>query len=157
MYLQGIGQVAIAEVIGVSQPTVSADLKHLHRQWQKDAARDINEAKARELAKIDQLERTYWQAWIDSREEKETKTQEQVGLAVKDADEDATTQRVKRSVRKEKRDGDPRYLAGVMTCINKRCQLLGLDAPKDDSLTLKGDAKAPIEFVVGGVNLVTDI
>ena len=55
------------------------------------------------------------------------------------------------------RDGDPRYLTGVMTCINKRCQLLGLDAPKDDSLTLKGDAKAPIEFVVGGVNLVTDI
>ncbi len=149
LYLRGWLQADIAEAVGISQSTVSRDLSALHKGWMREGLNDYGEAKARELAKVDELERTYWQAWIDSREAKETKTQEQAGLA--------KSQRTKRSVKLEKRDGDPRYLAGVMTCINKRCQLLGLDAPKDDSLTLKGDKESPIEFIVGGVNLATEL
>ena len=34
-----------------------------------------------------------------------------------------------RSVMTEERTGDPRYLDGVMRCIERRCHLLGLDAP----------------------------
>jgi hypothetical protein len=30
---------------------------------------------------------------------------------------------------REQRDGNPAFLAGVMSCIERRCKLLGLDAP----------------------------
>ena len=33
-------------------------------------------------------------------------------------------------VRKEEQIGDPRFLDGIMKCISKRCEILGLDAPK---------------------------
>jgi hypothetical protein len=33
-------------------------------------------------------------------------------------------------MRKEGQAGNPAFLAGVLTCIERRCSILGLDAPK---------------------------
>jgi hypothetical protein len=38
---------------------------------------------------------------------------------------------------REQRDGNPAFLAGVMSCIERRCKLLGLDAPVKSELTGK--------------------
>jgi hypothetical protein len=39
--------------------------------------------------------------------------------------------RIKKVVlRKEGQAGSPAFLAGVLTCIERRCAILGLDAPK---------------------------
>ena len=109
-YLQGEYQADIAADLGVSQSTISADLKKLQRRWQASALVDLNAAKAQELAKIDNLEREYWEAWTRSCADAET--------VVKKAKE--ATQTIKGQA------GDPRFLAGVQWCIERRCKLLGL-------------------------------
>jgi transcriptional regulator with XRE-family HTH domain len=63
LYSRGLSQVEIAERLGVSQPTVSNDLKVLRAEWLPSALTDFNQAKAQELAKIDNLEREAWTAW----------------------------------------------------------------------------------------------
>ena len=40
-----------------------------------------------------------------------------------------------KSTRTEKPVGDPRFLMGIQWCINKRCELMGLDAPKSSKQT----------------------
>ena len=104
LYLKGWLQVEIAEEVGLHQSTVSRDLKALQKQWQHSALVNVDEAKAKELARVDHLEREYWEAWERSVGEYRTKKTEDI-------------------------NGDPRYLSGVQWCINKRCELLGLDAP----------------------------
>ncbi len=37
--------------------------------------------------------------------------------------------RIKFAKRSEQRNGNPAYLSGVQWCIDRRCKLLGLDAP----------------------------
>ena len=66
LYCQGVRQCDIAEKIGVTQQQISADLKKIQKRWQKECVEAIDQGKARELARIDELERTYWTAWHDS-------------------------------------------------------------------------------------------
>jgi hypothetical protein len=42
---------------------------------------------------------------------------------------------MKAAMRKEERDGNPEFLKGVQWCINKRCEILGFDAPKKNVLS----------------------
>jgi predicted transcriptional regulator len=126
MYLSGITQAVIADRLGIDQSTVSRDLKILQQEWQVARINDIDERKRQELAKIDNLELEYWDAWRRSQNDKET-----VIARVK-AGEKETTER------REGQAGDPRFLDGVQWCINKRCELLGLNAPKGVDLTTNG-------------------
>lgn len=121
LYLQGIVQADIAERVGVNQSTVSRDLKALQRQWQESALVDIDEAKAQEIAKIDRLEREYWDAWVRSCSKAETVRQR----GKKSGDMPAEITAVDRTVKDQ--DGDPRFLAGVQWCIERRCKILGLE------------------------------
>ena len=66
LYLQGKTQVEISEIMEVSQPTISKDLKELQKRWLDKSVQKIDERKAEELAKIDQLERSHWEAWEKS-------------------------------------------------------------------------------------------
>jgi transcriptional regulator with XRE-family HTH domain len=63
LYLQGKTQAEIADVVGLSQSTVSLDLKALNSLWLAAALVDLDTVKARSLAEIYQLEITYWEAW----------------------------------------------------------------------------------------------
>ena len=121
MYLRGALQSDIAEELGIDQSTVSRDLQSLRDEWLQSALVDINEAKARELAKIDGLEVEYWVAWQESKKDAETIThEEKAGWQAYSKD---TTQYVGQV-------GNPSFLAGVQWCITKRCQILGLDEPQ---------------------------
>jgi len=119
LYLRGWLQVDIAEKLGVDRSTVSRDLKALHREWLASALADFSEAKAQELAKIDDLEREYWRAWERSCEDAETVRKE------------GTTKILDKIVKTAKgQAGDPRFLSGVQWCLERRCKILGLDAPE---------------------------
>ena len=124
LYLKGWLQVDIAKEIGVNQSTVSRDLKTLHKQWLADAAISYDKAKGRELAKIDRLEREYWDAWERSKEDAEIEIREQAGATKDDA---------RARLRREKRGrtGDPSFLRGVQWCIEQRCKIFGVEAPKE--------------------------
>lgn len=123
LYLQGKFQHEIATVLEVSQQQVSFDLKAVQAQWRDMPAAKIDELKNKELARIDQLERTYWEAWVDSKKAKETTS------TAKEGD------RLKVGKRSEQRNGNPQYLAGVQWCITTRCKILGLDAIRNDEVS----------------------
>jgi hypothetical protein len=127
LYLQGWLQADIAGFLGISQSTVSNDLKALQAEWLRSALLDFDEAKAREIAKIDRLEREYWAAWERSREDAETVRQEgsrkgEGGEGLPPVDKVVKT--------RKGQAGDPRFLQGVQWCIDKRCKILGVDAPQ---------------------------
>lgn len=109
LYLQGWFQAKIADHISESRPykitqqTISRDIKTIQERWLASSVRDFDEARAQELAKIDNLEIIYFEQWITSQDLEET--------------------------------GNPRFLQGIQWCIDRRCKLLGLDAPIKNHLT----------------------
>lgn len=142
LYLQGMYQADIAERLGLSQPTVSRDIQVLVAEWKVERVYDINEAKARELAKVDNLELEYWEAWHRSQQnaEKEVKKQRAIPArkGVKEKD-DKSPVILSQDIQKisEGQTGDPRFLSGIQWCIERRCLILGVDAPKKTELTGK--------------------
>lgn len=134
LYLQGWIQADIAAECEINQSTVSRDLKALHQQWLDSALVDISFAKAQELAKIDRLEREYWTAWERSCENAETETRKAKGKARQYQDEETgqfvAEQPAEVTKQSKGQAGDPRFLAGVQWCIERRCKLLGIDAPQ---------------------------
>lgn len=67
-YIQGRTQAEIARYLGVSQPTVSTDLKAIQKQWRESAIRDFDLLRERELQKLDRVEREAWAAWERSQD-----------------------------------------------------------------------------------------
>jgi len=131
LYLQGRLQADIATELDINQSTVSRDLKALQKQWLASALIDFDEAKARELAKIDRLEREYWEAWQNSCEDAETVKQK--GKPGEETGQ-VTTSTVERTVKGQA--GDPRFLVGVQWCIERRCKVLGIDVPEVQPTTI---------------------
>lgn len=117
-YLRGEYQADIARDLGISQQTVSLDLKAIRAAWLASSIRDYDAAIAQELARIDEVEREYWSAWEKSKQDKEITYQEAGG--------DGHKKKV--SLRREGQAGMPAFLDGVLKCIERRCRLLGLDA-----------------------------
>lgn len=136
MYLRGMTQAAIGKRIGVSQRQISSDLKLLQKRWQQSALVDIDAVKGKELAKIDALERTYWQAWRKSQKESQRTSTSKKGMG-----EDGE---IVARVDKESQVGDPRYLQGVQWCIERRCKIVGIDAPARQQIT--GAGGGPVEI-----------
>lgn len=98
------------------------DLRKIRGMWLESAVRDFDTMRSQELAKVDKLEATYWEAWDRSLSEFEKKSVKRKTL-------ETGGQEVSEEVAKEKRDGNPAFLAGVERCIERRCKILGLDAP----------------------------
>lgn len=121
LYLKGWLQVDIAAEINLSIATISRDIKALQKGWIESALVDFSKAKGRELAKVDHLERTYWDAWLRSQEDKETRIEESSKMD--------KAGRAKIQMKSEGQVGNPAFLTGVQWCIDKRCKILGLDAP----------------------------
>jgi len=134
MYLQGYLQSDIAQELGLCVATVSRDLKVIRERWELSALRDFDAMRARELAKLDNLEIEYWEAWQRSIGLAKTVTEkglpgEDGGLVVKE-----------RTEKSEPLLGDPRFLRGVYDCIQARCAILGVKAPRQVDVTSKGES-----------------
>jgi acyl-CoA-binding protein len=132
-YLRGDTQMGIAARLGLSQSQISRDLAKIQRRWRESSLVDINEAKQRELERIDVLEREYWQAWENSKGEQQRSTASKTG------------ELSRAQIVKYESAGDPRFLAGVQWCVEQRCKILGLLA------AVKSDLNAaiigPVQFV----------
>lgn len=115
LYLRGKRQSDIAAELRLSQMVISRDLSEIHKRWRESSMVNINEAKHRELARIDELERTYWTAWAAS-----------VGEVVRTTTSRSDKDGNKASITKEDKAGNPSYLAGVQWCIEQRCKIFGL-------------------------------
>ena len=107
----------------ISQQMVHHYLVQIREQWLTDAEEEVKTSKARELAKIDHLERIYYEAWYRSIGElKDTRAKKERG--------DMKGETEKTEIRKFSTMRDPRYLAGIQWCIEQRCKIRGIEAPK---------------------------
>lgn len=144
LYLRGWTQKQIAAEVGVTQGMISQDLKEIQRRWREETAFNLDEAKGKELARLDELERECWAAWEQSKSER-TKARQETGGKGRDGKATVT----KASMEKEQRDGNPAFLQAVLSCIDRRCKLLGLDAPTKSELTGKDGADLVFRVVYG--------
>ena len=124
LYLARQYQSVIGERLGISQQQVSYDLRVLRDRWRVDASRQVNERKQEELARIDRLEMEAWNEWerSQSSSNSETRTEQSGGHG---RELQKSTQRI------QDRLGDPRYLIAIQWCIQKRVDILGIDAPAE--------------------------
>jgi hypothetical protein len=137
MYLQGMSQWEIGRQLGVTQQCIAKDIQALEKEWLASSVVDIDAAKAKELARIDRLERVAWRAWRRSCQRKEKATTRME----KKLHEDTQKAKTITSKATELRDGNPEYLKRVEWCINKRCELLRLNPPQ--RLEHGGSAELP--------------
>jgi hypothetical protein len=122
LYLQRRTQAEIGRQLGLSRQQVGYDLSAIRQEWLRSSLVDFDARKAEELARLDRLEREYWDAWEASKKERQTSVTEQTTAA--------EGERLRAGLRKEEQTGDPRYLAGVERCLEQRAKILGLFAPQ---------------------------
>jgi len=145
LYLKGVPQYVIAEEvqsrmdISCSRQQVTADIHVLIEEWRESAKRDIETAKMQELAKIDSLEREYWEAWEKSKTDYKQRYVKRKGVNMTDDERERFIADEEERGQKEMIIfGDPRFLQGVQWCINKRCEIFGVNAPIEITSTIKG-------------------
>lgn len=135
-YCKGWRQCNIAQELGVDPSQISYDLRILRGRWERASTHKIDRYKAQELAKIDHLEREYWDAW---------KRSKQAGLKISKKRE-VNGRMVTDTQQAENPPGNPRFLDGVQWCIERRCKILGIDAPATHEL--RGNKEHPVEVNV---------
>lgn len=147
LYLQGRYQADIAAELGVDQSTVSRDLAAIRKEWRASSVRDFDEARAQELAKIDELEREAWAAWERSKQETRTVTRRRRQVPPRSGAGDAAGELSEQSLKTEQRHGDIAYWNAVLKCVQARREMLGLDEAKK----LDVNSRGVIKF--GGVDI----
>lgn len=139
MYCRGYSIYDISRATGQSIMFVARCLDNVRSMWKEQAILDFNERISYELQKLDHLETMYWEAWERSKLESEvTFAEEEV------ESEDHGTQRRRSKRTTASPPGDPRFLEGVRWCVERRCQLLGLDAPKKSAVFTASVDMAPV-------------
>jgi hypothetical protein len=125
LYVKGVPQHVIRERLNEARPytlspaTITNDLQAIEKVWLQSTLVDFNEARSKELARIDKLEQTYWEAWDRSCSERsKVKVSTRTGGTTPGSTDELAT---------ENRDGNPAFLQGVERCIGLRVKLLGLN------------------------------
>ena len=141
-YLSGRAQYLIAQDEGVDPSTITRDLEALHAGWLERHDLATGKKKARELARIDRVEREAWAAWDRSVGEVSKSSTKTKAIAQKYVEhpergpELVSQSAIEKTVHTEQHAGDPRFLSVVQKCIDQRRAILGLDAPKETRVEL---------------------
>jgi predicted transcriptional regulator len=143
LYLAGLTQWETAEKLGVVQSTVSKDLAVIRGEWLASALQDFDARKAEELAKVDRLERVALDAW-----ERSCRDAVSVATTTGRTDKEGAPLPDQVTTTVKGQAGDPRFLERVAWCVNKRCEILGLDSPK--RLSPVNPDGTPFKVYVGG-------
>ena len=116
LHVKNCRQAAIARELGVSQATISSDLKAIRKEWMESRVRNTDEAIEEGLKCLDAVEREAWDAWQRSQEPAAT-----TRIIQKNGEK-----RAEKTVRE--RSGDPRFLSILLNINERYCKLLGLDS-----------------------------
>ena len=146
LYLRKHTQSEIAQQLNLSQQQISYDLQVIQRRWREKTIINLDEAKMRELARIDELEREYWRAWIESKSEKTKQRQESKGKG-----KDGKPIVDKMVMEKDQLLGNSSFLAGVQWCVEMRCKILGLFAPNKNDNSFTPGSEVVFRVLYGGI------
>lgn len=134
LMLKGSGLRQMADALSavrdyrIDTSMIFRDVKEIQSRWQEESIGMIDKAKAIELAKINNLERTYWEAWEESKRSKVKTVNKQRGTTAKDkAPGKADVMAFQSEKHTMEAVGDPRWLDGIQWCIQQRCKLFGFD------------------------------
>lgn len=129
LYRDGLRIYEIAAQESVGRDTIYRDLRWVHEQLLAGAVDDYERRMVRELQTLAWIENQAVEQWEQSKldaqsqrvtSEKELDAQKQlVGV-----------EKVKTQATKKGQYGDPRFLAQIADCVDKRCKLFGLYAPE---------------------------
>jgi len=125
----------VARILEISHGQVTYDLRILQQRWRAQADIDYPARRSLELARLDHLERVFWEAWERSQGTRQRSMARQVKRLIQQVragEEPDTGILQESSLTKEEHIGDPSYLMGVLACIDRRCRLLGLDEVPTD-------------------------
>jgi len=115
LILLGYDQKQIADELRLTPAMVSRDASEIEDRWRTSALIDFDQARARELARIEMIEREAWDAWDASKKDAETRTQSGgEGLPAR------------AQITKSTRNALKAYLDAVIWCSEQRCKILGL-------------------------------
>ena len=137
LYLRGRNQQEIADELGFTRKTVWDDIKEIRKEWQTQRLDDTEALINRELARLDHLEAEAFDAWERSKQDAEQET------VTDDPEKGQITKHVTTG-----QTGDPQYLAIILKCCERRCRLLGLDAP--------AKTESKVDLTVGGPPLTRE-
>ena len=106
---------------------IKKDVDALIERWRQRAQRDIEEVKARDLAKIDEAEREAWEAWRRSCGKHQVRTtRTKRGKA---PEGEPIMPETETTLRTEELAGDPRFLDLILACRRDRAKILGYESP----------------------------
>lgn len=158
---ENMSKTEIAQEISKNRPyqlstsMVNIDVNLLLSRWRDTYLSDTDILKGRELRRIDELESAYWDSYERSLKGAssvienitEFSSEDKIGMDDSNAEE---TGRVKKATSRKsvsERDGEVRFLNGIQWCINKRCEILGLNAPLKTEMTFDWRAEAQKEGI----------
>lgn len=147
MYRQGVRQDEIGRRLALefpqksgkpyTQQAISKRIAHVRQEWASSRIENYDAKVDLELTRIDHNEVLALRAFERSIGVHKTVTVKHVML-VDPREGEATPSFVPAdeiTTKSERLNGDPRYLAIALDCVRRRCELLGLDAPKKTELT----------------------
>jgi predicted transcriptional regulator len=126
LYLKGWSQSRIGEFLEIDQSSVSRELKKIKAAWKEESVRDYDLHVQEQLHRLSAVESEYWAGWERSQVAREQTLTEKLTEAVEGGS------RVKAQKRSETRVGDPKFLEGLLKCIEQRAKLLDL-YPRESS------------------------
>jgi len=115
----------------LSKTQVFDDIKAALKEFKVSNAQMVDDQMHIELARINKLEREYWDAW-----ERSCSMRRKIKIEGGAIDGGQTSGGSLKERTSEELFGDPRYLQGVQWCVDRRCKLMGLDQPIEITGTL---------------------
>ncbi|HUY92897.1 MAG TPA: LuxR C-terminal-related transcriptional regulator [Pirellulales bacterium] len=137
--LKGHSQSEIAGRLGVTQPTVSNDLKTIRAAWRAATVRDFDASLSEHLEMLTLIQREAWEAWERSKGPGHTA----VIQGAAEGEPSKTRQTIKRQ------SGDPRFLEQVQKCLAASRALLGLGVEGERRAKIRLNEKRP--FTIAGM------
>lgn len=120
-------------------PRVSVIIKEATTRWKTEQGELIEDHKMREIEAIDKLQITYTMAWERSMAAAETMVEHLQPVKTKGGRTSVSKPSVNKAISTIRATaGDPRFLLGIQWCIDKRCELLGHDAPQKIEANITG-------------------
>ena len=144
LWAEGRSEQEIGDLLGISQPQVSYDLKSVRALLVQADKADIEERCAIALLRFERLYSEAWRAWQDSRREKVTSFAEKSAL-------EGGAGRTRSGARREEREGNPAFLREARECEAAIVALQGIGGPIRHEFT--GPNGGPVQSVEIGMTV----
>ena len=149
-YVQGYTQAEMASQLNsmraysLTPGQIAHDLKEIRKRWVAEYMPEYNEMQAKELARLDALEKELWGYWVRSQEEGGMVVEEDidnVNAGGEGAGKSHIFKQGKKTITKFGRDGDSKFADQILRIVAQRCKILGLNAPQKHQVDWRKEAE----------------